>query len=108
MLDTPNGQLRADIVVNAAGQWAPQVGRLAGVELPIVSLEHHYVVTEPVEVVAELDRELPVLRDPEGSFYARQEGEALLVGPFEAQATPWALDGVPEGFHGRCCRRDWR
>ena len=77
------------------------MGRLAGVELPIVSLEHHYVVTEPVEVVAELDRELPVLRDPEGSFYARQEGEALLVGPFEAQATPWALDGVPEGFHGR-------
>lgn len=101
VLDTPNGELRADIVVNAAGQWAPQVGRLAGVELPIVSLEHHYVVTEPIDAVRELERELPVLRDPEGSFYARQEGEALLVGPFEAQATPWALDGIPEGFHGR-------
>jgi dimethylglycine dehydrogenase len=100
-LETTRGAVRVDVVVNAAGQWAREVGRLAGVELPVVPLEHHYVVTEPMAMVSALERELPVLRDPEGSFYARQEGPALLIGPFEANATPWAVDGIPEGFHGR-------
>jgi dimethylglycine dehydrogenase len=100
-VETTRGDLRADVVVNAAGQWARQVGRLAGVELPVVSLEHHYVVSEPIAVVAALERELPVLRDPEASFYARQEGEALLVGPFETAPRPWAVEGIPEGFHGK-------
>jgi dimethylglycine dehydrogenase len=101
LLETTRGSVRADVVVNAAGQWAREVGRLAGVELPVVPLEHHYVVTEPMSEVSALKRELPVLRDPEGSFYARQEGPALLIGPFEANATPWAVDGIPEGFQGR-------
>ena len=100
-VETTRGALRADVVVDAAGQWARQVGRLAGVELPIVSLEHHYVITEPLPEIRALPRELPVLRDPEGSFYARQEGEALLVGPFEAKPTPWAVDGIPDGFNGK-------
>ena len=100
-VSTPRGELRADIVVNAAGQWARQVARLAGADLPIVPLEHHYVVTEPMEAVRSQTSELPVLRDPGGSFYARQEGEALLVGPFEANARTWAVDGIPAGFHGR-------
>jgi dimethylglycine dehydrogenase len=100
-IETPRGTLRADVVMNAAGQWAPEIGRQAAARLPIVSLQHHYVVTEPLAEVRALERELPVLRDPEGSFYARQEGTALLVGPFEANPTPWAVDGIPEGFHGR-------
>jgi dimethylglycine dehydrogenase len=100
-LATPRGALRADVVVNAAGQWAREVGRLAGARLPIVPLQHHYVVTEPLAEVGALGRELPVLRDPEGSFYARQEGPALLVGPFEANPAPWAVDGIPDGFHGK-------
>lgn len=101
MIETTRGALRADVVVNAAGQWARQVGRLAGVELPVVPLEHHYVVTEPLAQLRRGGSELPVLRDPEGSFYARQEGEALLVGPFERNPSPWAVDGIPDGFHGR-------
>lgn len=100
-IETTRGRLHADTVVNAAGQWARQVGRMAGAELPVVPLEHHYVVTEPLAEVGRLDAELPVLRDPAASFYARQEGEALLVGPFEANARPWAVEGIPEGFHGR-------
>jgi dimethylglycine dehydrogenase len=100
-IETQRGTLRADVIVNAAGQWAPEVGRLAGARLPIIPLQHHYVVTEPLAEVSALERELPVLRDPEGSFYVRQEGTALLVGPFEASPTPWAVDGIPEGFHGR-------
>ena len=101
VIETAKGEIRADIVVNAAGQWARQVARLAGIDLPIVPLEHHYIVTEPVEEVRSRDTELPVLRDPEGSFYARQEGDALLVGPFEQNARPWSVDGVPDDFHGR-------
>ena len=100
-VETTRGRVHADAVVNAAGQWARQVGRLAGAELPVVPLEHHYVVTEPIAELGGLKHELPVLRDAAASFYARQEGEALLVGPFEAQARPWAVDGIPEGFHGR-------
>jgi dimethylglycine dehydrogenase len=100
-LHTSRGDVHADVVVNAAGQWAREVGRLAGAELPVVSLEHHYVVTEPLAVVRGLEHELPVLRDPEGSFYARQEGEALLIGPFESSPAVWAVDGIPAGFHGR-------
>ncbi|MBV9004109.1 MAG: GcvT family protein [Solirubrobacterales bacterium] len=100
-IETTRGPVRADVVVNAAGQWAREVGRLASLDLPVVPLQHHYVVTEPLPAVRALGRELPVLRDPEASFYARQEGEALLVGPFESHPTPWAVDGIPEGFHGK-------
>ena len=101
LLETPSGDVRAEIVVNAAGQWARAVGRLAGVDLPLVSLQHHYVVTEAIAEIASLERELPVLRDPDASYYVRQEGGGLLIGPFERNPQPWALDGVPEGFHGR-------
>ena len=101
LLETPNGDIRAEIVVNAAGQWARGVGRLAGVDLPLVSLQHHYVVTETIAELESLERELPVLRDPDASYYVRQEGGGLLIGPFERNPQPWALDGVPEGFHGR-------
>jgi dimethylglycine dehydrogenase len=101
LLDTPAGEVRAQIVVDAAGQWAREVGRLAGVELPIVPMEHQYVVTAPMPEVAALERELPVLRDADASYYVRQEGEALLLGPFERNPRPWALDGIPAGFHER-------
>jgi dimethylglycine dehydrogenase len=97
-LTTPKGDVRAGIVVNAAGHWAPKVARLAGADLPIVSLEHHYVVTAAIAELRGLGRELPVLRDPDGSFYMRQEGAGLLVGPFERGTRPWE---VQDGFHAR-------
>ena len=97
-LTTPKGDVRAGIVVNAAGHWAPKVARLAGVDLPIVSLEHHYVVTGAVPELSGLPRELPVLRDPDGSFYVRQEGAGLLVGPFERGTKTWEVE---DGFHAR-------
>jgi dimethylglycine dehydrogenase len=98
---TTSGELRAEHVVIAAGQWSRELGRLAGVELPIVPLQHHYVVTEPIAAVGARTTELPVFRDPDNSFYARQEGGGLLVGPFERRPKPWALEGIPDGFHGR-------
>jgi dimethylglycine dehydrogenase len=106
VVTTPEGAVRADHVVLAAGQWTRQVGRLAGVELPIVPLEHHYVVTEPILEVERRTVELPVLRDPDSSFYVRQEGGGLLVGPFEQSPKAWALDGVPADFHGKLLSPD--
>jgi dimethylglycine dehydrogenase len=100
-LRLPESTVVADVVVNAAGQWAPQVARLSGFELPIVSLRHQYVVTADVPQLDGLPRELPVLRDPDGSFYVRQEGRGLLVGPFERRPLTWADDGIPDGFHGK-------
>ncbi len=98
---TPVGDIRAEHVVIAAGQWSREVGRLAGIDLPIVSLQHHYLVTDPMPEIGSRSVELPVFRDPDNSFYARQEGGGLVVGPFERNPLTWALDGIPEGFHGR-------
>jgi glycine cleavage system T protein len=98
---TSRGEIDCEFVVNAAGQWAAGVGRQAGIDLPIVALQHQYVLTEQLEEVRALERELPVLRDPEHSYYVRQEGPALLVGPFEKNPLPFAPEGVPNDFEGR-------
>ncbi len=100
-VSTPSGEIRAEHVVIAAGQWSREVGRLAGAELPIIPLQHHYLITDPLPEIASRAVELPVFRDPDNSFYARQEGQGLLVGPFERNPLTWALDGIPEGFHGQ-------
>jgi sarcosine dehydrogenase len=100
-VETNRGEIDCEVVVNAAGQWARSVGRLAGIDLPIVALQHQYVVTEELEEVRALERELPVLRDPEHSYYVRQEGGGLLVGPFEKDPLPFAPEGVPSDFEGR-------
>ena len=106
-LETAAGAIRAAEVVLAAGQWTRELaGRLLDHPLPIVPLEHQYVLTEPVPGLGSSGRELPVLRDPDGSFYVRQDGEALLAGPFEADPRPWALDGIPRGWTGRLLRPD--
>lgn len=95
---TDAGTITAEIVVNAAGQWAPEIARMTGTDLPIVPLEHQYVVTEPIGALVSLEHELPVLRDPERSFYIRQEAGGLLCGPFEPNPLPWAIDGIPPDF----------
>lgn len=100
-IETGAGTVTADVVVNAAGQWAREVGRLAGVELPISPLLHQYLATVAVPALRGLDAELPVLRDADRSFYVRQDQEGLLVGPFERHPQSWALEGIPEDFHGR-------
>ncbi len=105
-LETPAGEVRAEVVVLAAGQWSRELARMAGAELPIVSMPHHYVLTAAVDGIPPRDSELPVLRDPDASFYARQDGDGLLVGPFERDPAPWALDGIPRGFHNRLLQPD--
>jgi dimethylglycine dehydrogenase len=98
--------IRAEIVVNAAGMWSREVAALVGTRLPLVPMQHHYLVTEPIDAVVERERELPVFRDPDNSFYCRQEHGGLLLGPFERDPQTWALDGIPEGFHSRLLSSD--
>jgi 4-methylaminobutanoate oxidase (formaldehyde-forming) len=101
---TTKGDVKAEIVVNCAGQWAKQVGRMCGVAVPLHSAEHMYVITEPIEGIK---RDLPVLRDPDGYIYVKEEVGGLLVGGFEPQAKPWAMDGIPEGFEFGVLPDDW-
>ncbi len=101
VLSTPKGDVRAEIVVNAAGQWSRGLGRLAGVDLPIVPLQHHYVVTEPIPEIAGRERRAAGLPRSGQLVLRRQEDGGLLIGPFERNPLTWALDGIPEGFHGR-------
>jgi dimethylglycine dehydrogenase len=106
IVHTSKGDIRTEVVVNAAGQWAREIGRMVGVEHPIIPLEHHYLITEPMEELSALSREMPVLRDPDASFYIRQEAGALIVGPFERETVPWALDGIPKDFHSSLLEPD--
>ncbi len=95
---TPKGVITADILVNAAGFRAGEVAAMVGHPLPMVSMEHQYVVTEDIDALRTYDGELPLLRDVDASFYLRQERKGLVLGPYEKTAPPWAVDGVPPEF----------
>jgi 4-methylaminobutanoate oxidase (formaldehyde-forming) len=92
---TDRGEIEAEYVVNCGGMWARQIGELAGVSVPLQSVEHYYLILEGIEGI---DRRWPVLEDPSVYAYFREEGGGLLVGLFEPVAAPWALDGAPEDF----------
>ena len=96
---TENGTIKAEHVVNAGGCFAPEVGAMVGVDVPIINLEHQYLITENHPALQELNFELPVCRDSYCSSYLRQEGQGLLIGPYETfGAKPWALDGMDWDF----------
>jgi len=102
-VETERGAVRAEHVVNAAGTWARRIGQMAGLDLPIVPMEHQYLVTEAIPEVEALTPdliggELPILRDVDISFYLRQERGGLLLGPYERPARAWGVDGVPDDF----------
>ena len=95
---TENGTVHAEYVVNAAGLWGREVAALAGIELPLVPVEHHYLVTDTMPEIESLGFELPQINDNETGAYARQEGQGLLLGAYEKTCTHWALDGTPLDF----------
>ena len=102
---TASGDIEAEIVVNCAGQWAKQVGAWCGVSVPLHSCEHFYVVTEQIEGV---HRDLPILRDPDGYTYFKEEVGGLVVGGFEPNAKPWvAPDALPDPFEFQLLPEDW-
>ena len=96
-------EIRADVVVNAGGMFAPEIGRMAGVTVPIIPMAHQYLFTEPVEGV---HPGLPQLRDPDNLVYFREEVGGLCMGGYERDPAPWALDGIPADFNGKLLAPD--
>ncbi|WP_236939928.1 GcvT family protein [Falsihalocynthiibacter arcticus] len=101
---TDQGTIGAQVVVNCAGQWARSLGKMCGVNVPLHSAEHMYIVTERIEGV---NPDLPVLRDPDGYIYFKEETGGLVMGGFEPQAKPWAMDGIPDKFYFQLLPDDW-
>ncbi|MBL8337336.1 MAG: FAD-dependent oxidoreductase, partial [Rhodoferax sp.] len=101
---TAQGDVRCEVLVNCAGQWARQFGRLAGVNVPLYSAEHFYIVTGKIEGVHPM---MPVMRDPDGFIYYKEEVGGLLMGGFEPVAKPWKVDPIPADFQFQLLGEDW-
>ena len=95
---TEQGTIIAEHLVNAAGLWAREVGALAGIYLPLHPMEHQYFATDRIDQVVERGEELPHVMDPEGESYLRQEGQGLVIGFYEQNCEPWAVDGTRWDF----------
>jgi 4-methylaminobutanoate oxidase (formaldehyde-forming) len=130
---TERGDVEAEVVVNAGGMYAAAIGRMAGVRVPLIPFSHQYLVTQPLEAVAEarraagsrvrsdsgtdLDRErghLPTLRDPDLLVYYREDGDGLVMGGYEHDSEPAFLphgpsrvEAIPPDFNGRLLEEDW-
>ena len=97
---TDGGAIDTEIVVNAAGQWAPRIGEMVGALVPLVPLMHQYLTTKPI-AGHELPRTTPVLRDPDNLVYIREDVGGYLIGGFEPNPKAWSVDGVPWDFTQR-------
>ena len=97
---TEKGNINAEIVINAGGLWAREVGKLAGVNLPVQPMEHHYLITETIPEIKERVNEprLPIGTDFEGNIYFRQEAQGMLLGTYEFKSTPWQVKETPMNF----------
>jgi glycine cleavage system aminomethyltransferase T/glycine/D-amino acid oxidase-like deaminating enzyme len=102
-VETDKGSIETEVVVNAGGMFAGEIGRLAGVNVPIVPMAHEYLVTRP----SDLPLELPTMRDPSLLVYFRGESGGLVMGGYERQPEPWSLDGIPADFNGKLLAEDW-
>ncbi len=95
---TDGGTITCDHVVNAGGLWAKQIGRMAGIELPVSPLKHHYLITDSIPELEQLDGEVPMTVDLEGFTYMRQDQKGVLVGIYEVEHEHWAMDGAPWNY----------
>ena len=95
---TDKGTITCEHVVNAAGLWAKQVGRMAGIELPVSPLKHHYLISDTIPQLEELDFEVPMTVDLEGFTYLRQDQKGVLLGIYEVNHEHWAMDGAPWNY----------
>jgi dimethylglycine dehydrogenase len=98
---TNKGSIHAEHVVNAGGLWAREVGRMVGLELPVLAMEHHYIVTEAVAELEGLEKEIINTSDFTGEIYLRQEGKGVLLGTYEQDCRPWSPQTTPDDFHNQ-------
>ncbi|MFP6797404.1 MAG: FAD-dependent oxidoreductase [Pseudomonadales bacterium] len=94
-VETSNGYIATEVIVNCTGMWARELGRLSGVNIPLHACEHFYCLTEPI---ADLPSNLPVMRDFDGCAYYKEDAGKLLIGAFEPLGKPWGVDGIPKDF----------
>jgi sarcosine dehydrogenase len=92
---TGEGEIACETLVNCAGQWAPEIGRMANVSVPLQSMQHQYMITEKIDGV---EPGLPTLRDPDGLIYFKEDVGGLVMGGYERKPLAWAETGIPEGF----------
>jgi glycine cleavage system aminomethyltransferase T/glycine/D-amino acid oxidase-like deaminating enzyme len=102
-VETEKGTIETEVVVNAGGMFAGELGRLAGVTVPIVPMAHEYLVTRP----SGLPLDLPTMRDPSLLVYFRGESGGLVMGGYERTPAPWSLDGIAPDFNGKLLAEDW-
>ena len=100
---TDRGEIQAEIVVDAGGIFAGEIGRLAGVNVPVIPMAHEYLITKPHDVPLDV----PTMRDPSLLVYFRGESGGLVMGGYERHPAPWSLDGIPADFNGRLLAEDW-
>jgi glycine cleavage system aminomethyltransferase T/glycine/D-amino acid oxidase-like deaminating enzyme len=100
---TDQGEIQAEIVVDAGGIFAGEIGRLAGVNVPVVPMAHEYLITKPHDVPLDV----PTMRDPSLLVYFRGESGGLVMGGYERHPAPWSLDGIPADFNGKLLAEDW-
>jgi 4-methylaminobutanoate oxidase (formaldehyde-forming) len=100
---TDKGAIETEIVVDAGGIFAGEIGRLAGVNVPVIPMAHEYLVTRPAGV----SLDVPTMRDPSLLVYFRGESGGLVMGGYERNPAPWALDGIPRDFNGKLLAEDW-
>ena len=94
-VETEDGNIKADFVVNCGGMWAREIGEMAGVAVPLHACEHFYIVTEGIEG---LQNNLPVLRVPDECAYYKEDAGKIMLGAFEPNSKPWGMNGIPEDF----------
>jgi glycine cleavage system T protein len=102
--DGGRATIETEVVVDAGGMFAPEIARLAGVNIPIIPFAHEYLFTNEI---AGVTPELPTMRDPDNLCYFRPEVGGLCMGGYERHAAPWALDGIPADFNGKLLEPDW-
>src|SRR5690242_2173250 len=100
---TAKGEIATELVVDAGGMYAPEIGRMAGVNVPLVPFAHEYLITKPEG----LPLDMPTMRDPSLLVYYRPESGGLVMGGYEREPKPWGLDGIPRDFNGRLLEPDW-
>ncbi|WP_309665340.1 FAD-dependent oxidoreductase [Tabrizicola sp.] len=103
-VETPHGSIECEKVVICAGQWTRVLAATVGVNVPLVSVEHQYMVTERIDGVTP---DLPTLRDPDRLTYWKEDVGGLVWGGYEPNPKPWAVAGIPEGFHFELLTSDW-
>jgi 4-methylaminobutanoate oxidase (formaldehyde-forming) len=100
---TDRGEIETEIVVNAGGIFAGEIGRLAGVNVPLIPMAHEYLITKP----SGIPLDVPTMRDPSLLVYFRGESGGLVMGGYERRPAPWSLDGIPADFNGKLLAEDW-